>query len=80
MLHESLIQAATGRGGAGIYTALALQYQRISRAARMHFPAVILSEVGAHATAESKDPGAASCNDVDSRNFCDDPSPYHSRA
>jgi hypothetical protein len=39
---------------------------------RMHFPSVILSGVGAHATTESKDPGAASCKDVDSGNFCDD--------
>jgi hypothetical protein len=36
------------------------------------FPSVILSGVGAHATTESKDPGAASCKDVDSGNFCDD--------
>jgi hypothetical protein len=42
------------------------------------FPAVVLSGVGAYATTESKDPGAASCKDVDSGNFSDDPCPFHS--
>jgi hypothetical protein len=56
------------------------RYQAIafSRAAGMHFHSVILSGGGAHATTESKDPGAASCNNVDSGSFCDDPPPYHS--
>jgi hypothetical protein len=50
------------------------QYQDMASAVwqQMRLPSVILSGVGAHATTESKDPGAASCKDVDSGNFCDD--------
>jgi hypothetical protein len=44
----------------------------------MHFPSVILSGVGAHATTQSKDPDNADFDDADSGNFCDAPSLCHS--